>query len=154
MGKTYAIVPGRSIGPFELGMTREEIEALGIQPGKPLADNKGVYYPLVDMDEEALRKASYPRPGVNVTFDESGRCHRIEAILSYDATPPVFTLYGSVANGMTAGAVASILREIATDVRFFYASVHSASAGLQATKWEASDDHIMSIQIRPKEAKR
>ena len=50
---------------------------------------------------------------------------------------------------MTDREVAAILYSLGVDVGFSYASVYSLSAGLRATKWEASDDHIMSIQVMP-----
>lgn len=150
MTKYYEIVPGKSIGPLELGMTKEQIEELGISPRRDFEDGSGAYYPLVDIDEETLRKAHYPRPGVNVHYDASGVCHRIDAIFAYDLSPPVFTLYGHVVNGLTDRQIASILQSIVSDVEFSYASVKSTSAGLLATKWEASDDHIMAIQIMPR----
>ncbi len=150
MTKHHEIIPGKSIGPFKLGMTRDQIEELDIRPRKEFEDGSGAYYPLVDIDEEALRKVRYPHPGVSVYYDASGVCHKIDAIFAYDPSPPVFTLYGHIVNGMTDTGVASILQSIASDVKFFYASVYSLSAGLRATKWEASDDHIMAIQVMPR----
>jgi hypothetical protein len=43
MVEQYEIIPGKSIGPFELGMTRDQIEALNIHPKKDFDDNSGAY---------------------------------------------------------------------------------------------------------------
>lgn len=152
MAEHYEIVPGQSIGPFELGMTRDRIEALNIHPKQDFDDRSGAYYPLTNVGQDTLQKAHHPRPGVNVHYDTSGKCHKLTAIFGYKPFPPVFTLYGRIVNGMTDKELASLLRSVADDVGFSYASVYSSSAGLRATKWEASDDHIVSIQVMPSEA--
>ena len=82
MTRHYEIIPGKSIGPFELGMTRDQIEALGVHPKKDFDDHSGTYYPLVSISEDALQKARSPRPGVNVHYDASDRRHKITAIFA------------------------------------------------------------------------
>ena len=129
MKEPYEIVPGESIGPFKLGMTREEIEALD---ARPLAPQSGM-----------------PSPGVVVLYDEEDRCRQIVAIFSYDGSPPVFTLFGQVVNGMTEGHFAALLRTSGADVRHAYAATRSPSAGIRASKWEHADDQIMSITVMP-----
>jgi len=127
MTEHLEIIPGESIGPFKLGMTREQIEELDVRPRMDFEDGKGAHYPLVDIDEEEI--PSGPSPGVNVYYDTSGICHRIEALFQYWPYPPVFTLCGHVTNGMTGAEAESILRSIASDVKWSYASVYSLSAG-------------------------
>jgi len=143
----FQIIPGESIGPFKLGMTREEIEDLDIHPRMDL-NNEDTHYPLVDIDVEEIRY--FPNPGVNVYYDTSGTCHRLEAIFQYESSPPVFTLCGHVTNGMTGSKVKSILRSIASDVQHSYGTISSLSAGIRATKWEAGDEPIMFIKVMPK----
>jgi hypothetical protein len=63
--------------------------------------------------------------------------------------PPIFTMLGQVANGMTYDACIALLRAIAPDVVCVYGSVTSASAGVGACMWEASDAYIMSVTVRP-----
>jgi len=152
MTEYFEIIPGESIGPFKLGMTREQIEELDIHPRIDL--NKEItYFPLADIDVEEFKSRTtyFPSPGVEVTYDTSGTCHRIEAIFRYEPSPPVFTLCGHVTNGMTGSKVESILRSIASDVRHVYASFDSLSAGILAAKWERDDKAIMSITVMPKE---
>ena len=152
MTEYFEIIPGESIGPFKLGMTREQIEELDIHPRIDL--NKEItYYPLADIDVEEFnsRTTYFPSPGVEVTYDMSGTCHHLKAIFLYDPSPPVFTLCGHVTNGMSGCEVSSILRSIASDVRHGYAWFDSLSAGIRATKWERDDEAIMSINVMPKE---
>lgn len=148
MTEYFKIIPGESIGPFRLGMTREQIEELDIRPRMDL-DEESTHYPLVDIDVEKIQY--FPNPGVNVYYDTSGTCDRLRAIFGYEPSPPVFTLCGHVTNGMMGGKVKSILRSIASDVRHSYGSFDSLSAGIQATKWEAGDEPIMCITVMPKE---
>jgi hypothetical protein len=130
MNERYEIVPGESIGPFKLGMTRGEIEALD---SRPLAPHKGM-----------------PRPGVVVLYDDEDRCCKILATFSTDGSPPVFTLLGQMVNGMTDGQFAALLRTAGADVQHSYAAAGSRSAGILAAKWERTDDHIMSIAVMPR----
>ncbi len=152
MTEYFEIIPGESIGPFKLGMTREQIEELDIHPRMDLKKN-GTYYPLVDIDVEEIQSrttSSFPSPGVNVYYDTSGTCHHLKAHFQYEPYPPVFTLCGHVTNGMEGSEVVSILRSIASDVEVSYGSIYSLSAGIRATKWEAGDEPIMCIKVMPK----
>ena len=153
MTEYIEIIPGESIGPFKLGMTREQIEELDIRPRMDL-DEKSTYYPLVDIDVKEIQSrstSSFPSPGVNVYYDTSGTCHRLRAIFEYEPCPPVFTLCGNVTNGISGCEVKSILQSIASDVRHSYGSFDSLSAGIRATKWEVGDEPIMCITVMPKE---
>ncbi len=151
MTEYFEIIPGESIGPFKLGMTREQIEELDINPRIDL-NKECTYYPLADIDVEEIKsRATYfPSPGVEVTYDTSGTCHHLEAIFGYEPYPPVFTLRGHVTNGMAGSKAKSILRSIASDVRHYYASYESLSAGIRATQWERGDEPIMCITVMPK----
>jgi hypothetical protein len=151
MTEYFEIIPGESIGPFKLGMTREQIEELDIRPRLDLNKERTVY-PLVDIDVKEIKRGGFPNPGVHVYYDTSGTCHELEAIFLYDLSPPVFTLCGYVTNGMLGCEVNSILRSIASDVD--EAWIYSPSAGIRAGKWELGiDEPIMSITVMPKEEK-
>ena len=145
MTTEYEIIPGESIGPFRLGMTRREIGE-----ARDLARRDGVRFPMEDVPQQGLSTGS-PNPGVTITYDAEGKCCKLQAVFGYKPKPPVFTLFGHVVNGMTDKTLASILRSAVGDVAFSYASVVSRSAGLEAIKWEASDEHIMCINVTPKE---
>jgi hypothetical protein len=152
MTEYFEIIPGESIGPFKLGMTREQIEELDIRPRLDL-NKECTLYPLVDIDvKEIVKKiktwGGFPYPGVHVSYDTSGTCHELEAIFLYDLSPPVFTLCGHVTNGMLGREVISILRSIASDVEWMY----SPSAGIRVGKWDSGIlAPIMSITVMPKE---
>lgn len=130
MSARYEIVPGESIGPFRLGMTREEIEALDTRALAP--------------------QGGGPSPGVFVLYDERDRCCKIVATFSYDGSPPIFTLFGQMVNGMTEGRFVALLRTAGCSVQHSYAAAGSPSAGIRAAKWERTDDHIMSISVMPR----
>lgn len=150
MTEYIEIIPGESIGFFKLGMTREQIEELDIRPRLDL-NKECTVYPLVDIDVKIIKTwGGFPYPGVHVSYDTSGTCHELKAIFLYDPSPPVFTLCGHVTNGMSGSKVKSILRSIASDVRLYYASYESLSAGIRATQWERGDEPIMCITVMPK----
>jgi hypothetical protein len=151
MGETLEIIPGESIGRFKLGMTRQEIEGLNIEPMELLEDDTSHHFSLQEVDSQPRSSGSYS--GVTVQYDASGRVSSLTARFGYSPfEPPVFTLFGEVVNGMTDGRVGELLRSKAgaDDVEYVYGSVSSASAGLSAVKWEAIDDEIMCIEIMPK----
>lgn len=148
----YEIVPGRSIGPFELGMTREQIEeGSAVRPMQRLREGSS-FFPLIDVSEAELASwDDYPHPGVTVSYDASGRCGKIGAVFSWSVEPPIFTLLGQVVNGMTLEASFALLQTIASDVRCVYGTVESASAGVSAGVYEATDETIMHVTVRPRE---
>ena len=135
MKRHYEIVPGKSVGPFKLGMTRQEIAAL-----RDAERAKGVRFPLADVGDQPVKGG--PSPGVYFHYDASGKCCKIDALFGYKISPPVFTLLGHITNGMTGDEAASILGGRAS-----YAAIESA--GARAIKWEASDEHIMCIVVTP-----
>lgn len=151
MAKQYEIIPGRSAGPFQLEQTREEIMALGIEPSREMQDGRTTHYPLVEMSKAELARASGMTPGIYLSFDDSGRCCSIHVHFSYRREPPIFTLLGEVVNGMTIQRAGALIGSIASDVKYQYASVLSVAAGIQATMYEAGDEHIISITVRPAE---
>jgi tetratricopeptide (TPR) repeat protein len=134
MDECYEIVPGESIGPFKLGMTRDEIEGLNIRSMENFEDNTGARFPLL---------------GVKVFYDPSGRCNEIEAEL-FNRSAPTFILAGHIVNDVTAGEAKRIFMSIAPDIKFSYAAFALPSAGLRAIKWEHSDSHIFVIEVRPR----
>ena len=148
----HEIVPGRSIGPFALGMTREQIEeGSTVRPMRRLKDGSA-FFPLTEVSEaELARWDDYPLVGVTVSYDASGRCCKIGAVFSWSVEPPIFTLLGQVVNGMSFEASIALLQTIASDVRCFYGSVESDSAGVGAGMYEATDERIMSVTVRPPE---
>jgi hypothetical protein len=147
--QTYEIVPGRSIGPFELGMTRAQVEGLSIRPMRRL-ENGSHYYPLIEVTEARLAEmVGFPSSGVTVSFDGDGRCRKISALFGYSKEPPLFSLLGEVVNGMKYTRSLLLLESIATDVKCGYGSVSSASAGVSATKWEYIDEEIVCVAVEP-----
>jgi hypothetical protein len=148
----YEIIPGRSIGPFELGMTREQIEeGSKVRPMLRLKQGSS-FFPLIDVSEAELASlGDSTHPGVIVSYDASGHCCRIVSVFSWSVEPPIFTLLGQLVNGMSLRASFSLLRTIASDARWVYGGVESASAGVSAGVYEASDETIMNVIITPRE---
>ncbi len=66
----FSIVPGESIGPFKLGMTRQQSEDLEIRPRVDLADKTATHFPLVGVHDETcpLETVGHPHPGVDVHY--------------------------------------------------------------------------------------
>jgi hypothetical protein len=141
----HAIVPGRSIGPIALGMTREQVEASGPGPDTTTGPDGSMRFSMGGAWND-------PHQGITVWFDGSGRCCRLGAVFSYDLSPPVFTLLGRIVNGMTTGDAFDLIRAAAPDARWTYGGPEAASLGLSVSTWEASDDQIMSAWVEPPRA--
>lgn len=138
MGERYEIIPGESIGPFRLGMTREEVEKLNIHPIEMFRDSSG---------------ADFPSVGVKVHYDESGKCTGIEARVFGFGTA-IFALAGRVVNDLSDRDARELFRSISSDIRFFYGCFDLPSVGLRAVEWESSDDFIYAILVElPQEHK-
>ncbi len=135
MEKSYNIIPGESIGPFRLGMRREDIEELNIHP--------------MEMDEDGSG-ATFRSVCISVRFDESGRCCRIGARLHYwpgacDGKMS-FNLAGRIVNN-TEQEVIELARSISPHMKVSYGVLEWPSAGLKAVKWEAGDDFFEEIAV-------
>jgi tetratricopeptide (TPR) repeat protein len=130
MNEYYEIIPGEAIGPFKLGMTRDEIEGLNIRPMKDFEDNTGV---------------DFPRLGVSLFYDASDKCREIQAALF--SKSPTFVLAGHIVNGVSADEAQGIFMSISPYIKLLYAGFELPSVGLRAVKWEAGDDHICAIQV-------
>jgi tetratricopeptide (TPR) repeat protein len=140
LGEYYEIFPGASVGPFRLGMTRQEAQQV-----IELERARGIRFPLQDASATSSAAGS-PTPGVYLHYDAEGHCCKIDTIFGYVPAPPVFTWAGRIVNGMTDDEAASILQSMEASVQTSYAALAS-TAGLRAVKWEASDERIMSIVI-------
>ena len=133
MTERYEIVPGKSIGPFKLGMTRAEIEALNIRPMEVFQDEAG---------------AAFAAQGVNVKYDDSGTCRQIKACVFGSGTAGIeFSLAGRCVNGIAEREAQELFGCISSDIRYFYGGFALPSAGLKALKWEAGDEFIFAILV-------
>ena len=133
MARRYEIVPGQSIGPFRLGITREEIEALNIRPMTPFESGDG---------------ADFPDLGIWVRYDESGRCREVQARIFGSGTA-TFVLAGQVVNDMWANQVLALFGSISPNLKRGYGTLSLPAAGLSAVKWEASDEMMFAISVEP-----
>lgn len=126
MKYTLEIVPGKSIGPFRLGMTPQEIQAelRSLSPDVLTLDDLGVI-------------ASFPK---EETPDDQKGCYRLE-IRVFKNDHPVLLL-GQPVNDISISDAARLLSSISPDVRHSYAWSSIAEAGIEAIRWEHSDDWI------------
>jgi hypothetical protein len=131
------IVPGRSIGAVVLGMTRDEVRALG--PHRDLEDGTGVFLPSGGPPDA--------REGITASFGSDGLCDRIEAF--YASGPPLFRLRDRVVNGLGAENVEALFREYSPEIRRSYGSIEAPAAGISGVKWEAGDFDLCAIDVFP-----
>jgi hypothetical protein len=146
----YEIIPGESIGPFRLGMTRKEVEALNIRPMKSIEDGTGTVFASI---------------GVIVRYDKSGKCSQIEVYFApfpfaheheerFRESAPTYVLAGRDLNHTSEHDVKELFGSISPDIEISYGGFALPSAGLRASKWESSDDFIYSLMVAPRAARK
>ena len=133
MKECYEIKPGESIGPFKLGMRREEIEELNIRPMETVGDGAGAIFTSI---------------GVLVYYDESGKCEKLEARVGGENVAK-YVLAGRIVNNLSDGDAWELFRAISPDTTYSYGRFFLLSVGLFAAKWEASDDCLYAIFVVP-----
>jgi hypothetical protein len=130
---TLEIVPGKAIGPFRLGMTQQEIdEALrSLSLDAPTLEDLGAI-------------ASFPK---EETPDDQKRCNRLEIrVVNNDHT---LRLLGQPVNDISNSDADCLLSSISPDVRRSYACLSLEEAGIEAIRWEHSDDWIYCFFVIP-----
>ena len=131
MSLTLEIVPGQSIGPFRLGMTRQEVEqALWSLSPEPLTiDDLGVVAWFPD-DEN-------PQP--------ADRCTQL-GIRVYN-NPHTILLRGQSVNNIGNEEAIALFESFAVRLDHSYGGFDALAAGIQAVRWEDSDPWIDSIFV-------
>lgn len=137
MEELYEILPGESVGPFRLGMSREDVEGLNILPMETFKDGLGAEFTAI---------------GVKVYYDESGRCTRIEARVFGEGMAG-FVLAGRSVNNISEKDAEKIFRSISPEIRPVPGGFDLPAAGLRTFKWEDSDDFLYSILVKPPEGR-
>ncbi|HVK05059.1 MAG TPA: hypothetical protein VM490_16400 [Armatimonadaceae bacterium] len=120
----FEIVPGVGVGPFRLGMTRDEARAVAA------ADN------ATNADGDTL---SLEPLALTLRFDGAGRCREIEARV-FSARPdtePRFTLLGREVNNIDEDAA-----------RALFPALDRPDSGLRSLKWESTDDFLFALVVR------
>jgi hypothetical protein len=133
MRYTLEIVPGKSIGPFRLGMTSQEInDAMRLFSSEPLT--------LEDLG----MMADFPK---EETPDSQKRCNRLQIrVVNNDHT---LLLRGQPVNDISNADADSLFSSISPDVRRSYACLSLEEAGIEAIRWEHSDDWIYCFFVIP-----
>lgn len=133
MKHTLEIVPGKSIGPFRLGMTLQEIEEAlrSLSPDAPTLEDLGI-------------RTDFPKED---TPDNQKRCNRLEIrVVNNDHT---LLLHGQPVNDISNSDADSLFSSISPDVRRSYACLSLEEAGIEAIRWEHSDDWIYCFFVIP-----
>jgi hypothetical protein len=135
MRLTLEIIPGRAIGPFQLGMTFQEIEATlrSLHSERVTLDDLGI-----------VASCSERRKG---TLRPSDRCDEME--IKCVGTIAKLLLLGQPVDQIALEDLYHLLRvQHRYDVRcdFFWGHLDS-DAGISATKWERDDQYIYSIFV-------
>jgi len=137
MNLSLGIVPGRSIGPFQLGMTALEIEEAlrTLSPESPLT-------------LEALGIVAWSRDSRGWTSVEgSNRCEHL-GIRVYNNDHTIL-LMGQQVNNISNEDAIRLFESFGGKLSHSYGGFDAVEVGIDAVRWENSDPWIDSIFVMP-----
>jgi hypothetical protein len=133
---TFEIIPGKSIGPFRLGMTSSEIhEAIHSLGG----DGSLSLEPL------GIVAWSRGNDGGWINTTEAGKCVRL-GIRVFNNDHEI-VLKGQRVNDISNEDAIALLESLAEKVSHSYGGFDATSAGIEAVRWENSDLWIDSFFV-------
>ena len=130
---SFEIRPGEAIGPFALGMTRDEARALA--RGEFQAEARA-------WEASAPERADFfPDLGIVISYDANGRCADVEGQFGYAfGDKSGFLLFGKRINWMPADDVVELCKEHWADVTFSHYWYEVLSAGIRMTYFDSPLD--------------
>jgi hypothetical protein len=137
----FEVVPGVSIGPVRLGMTREEIRALPILRLSETEDGAG-------FDLVARERGPYDiGADAIVRFDEKGRCKHIS--VTVDGACELYL--GDESLRSPGSELEGVLQRLGP-IQHGYGSATVPARGVDATKWENGDSFYYMVGVFPPKA--
>lgn len=128
MAATIELVPGRAIGPFQLGMTVAQVEQARLE--------------MMNGD------SSLEELGIQIKFGAQGNCHELRIRVFSNSYS--ILLAGANVNDIEIESIVDLI-----DSHFPEAQCHSSygarswpALGIEAVKWEATDSWVDSIVVR------
>jgi hypothetical protein len=121
-------IPGDSIGPFKLGMTRSEVDVVRGEFG-----GAGVGESLDEW------------PGILLGCDERDRVAEIQVRVM--ANPLHIVLLGERVNDLDRGRADALFKKLGVDISEGDASIDAPDTGLSACRWEHADEVYYTISV-------
>ncbi len=149
---TFEILPGEAIGPFRLGMTREQVREIAQRDlGSDIEASK--FGEAGDLDRDSIGDT-----GLMVDYDGNGHANCVWGSYGWArsacGTPDsAFMLFGKNITGMNDAKVIQLCESHWTDVLDRHFSIDVPSAGLSFTYWEnATDGSLCTVDVLPPES--
>lgn len=134
---TLEIVPGRSIGPFCLGMTIQEInDAMRSLSPEPLT--------LADL---GISASCHDERGNWRSLAGSDRCEQLEIVVV--CNEHTILLSGKRVNDVGRDEAWELLESLGSPMSHVYASYGVPEQGISAVRWEIADDGIYCFYVMP-----
>ena len=99
MNEKFQIIPGESVGPFKLGMSREEVQSINRSPIKS-------YYA---QSWSKHRTDSFELLGIQCSYDESEKLDEIVAFMKIEHNTVSFFLEGECFNAYSMSDVKKVI---------------------------------------------
>jgi hypothetical protein len=152
MAAFYEILPGERIGPFRLGMTREQVREtaqrdLGILGHDIETSRLGL---AAERNRDDIGDT-----GIVVDYDKDGRANCVwarwgPARSAFQTDDSNFVLFGNRINGLEGHEVIQLCKKHWSDVENGHFSIDVPSAGLSFTYWEsATDGEVCAVSVLP-----
>jgi len=132
---SFEIRPGEAIGPFALGMTRDEAREVARREFKAEARA---------WDSTAPERADFmPDLGIVVSYDANGRCVDVEAQFGCAfGNKSTFLFFGNELNWMKDDAVLQLCKDRWPDVAYGFTGIDVPSAGFSAIYYDVPSDGV------------
>ncbi len=133
--KPLTILPGRRIGPFELGQTRAEVQALTREPIES-------FYPQEWM---AVRADDHPHLGVTVSYSDEGVANHIMGYIRKRHGKSTLVFEGELLREATRGTLVLLLELLDVEFKVTDEKIYAPTLGLEfgllePDEGETSDD--------------
>jgi hypothetical protein len=152
MAASYEILPGERIGPFRLGMTREQVREAAQR-------DLGILWRDIETSKSSLAaeggRDDIGDTGLVVDYDKNGRANSVwarwgPARSTFDTDDSNFVLFGHRINGLEGEEVIQLCKSYWSDVGNDHFSIEVPSAGLSFTYWEsAMDGEVCAVTVLP-----
>ena len=120
MNEILEIVPGKSIGPYRLGMSRQEVWAQ-------------YRYPIIcfyKTDESIYRTDDIEILGIHVHYDENEKCDFIEAWAQVQHNKPILKIKNVSLNGQNMGDIQTLCEMLPFNFEKYDSGFESRDTGI------------------------
>lgn len=142
MNENLEIIPGKSIGSYQLGMSRQDV----------WAQNRHPVTCFYKTEKSIQRTDDIELLGIHVHYDENEKCNFIEAWTQVQYNKPVLKIKGISLNGQSMGDIHSLSEVLPFSFEKSDSGFESSEAGIgfYCHNYESEDSLLDGVYIIPR----